>query len=762
MAESVARRLSAERQAALAPAAERARLEQWMALVRLVAVAFLSVQSVLLPPREPRLIWAAAAWLAVVSVLVLLTHARAPSLLASQPVRLAIFALDAGAAAVALVDYASPGDLTWFAFIFIVLSGAIRWDIWGAAAGFAAFVIADLPIDVLTPPYTHLKFDPASITFKLFFVGMMALFFGLQNRNLRALAADKEDQAALLEELAEFLGQSEAQLRVIIDNVAEGIVTVDSDGSIRSFNPAAERLFRFKPEDVVGSRLPILVADLDNRNLKRVLQDYLLPAPEGTGAREVTGRRSDGSIFPLELRPSVMSFAGKQLFIISFRDISERKAHTAALEYQALHDALTGLPNRTLMADRVRQALLVAQRDRAGLALLLMDMDRFKTINDTLGHHHGDLLLQQMGIRLREVLRESDTVARLGGDEFAMLVMGAGSAEGASTTALKILEALRKPITIEGQVLDVVASIGVAMYPDHGTDFETLMRRADVAMYTAKRTRSGYSVYSSEQDEHSRLQLELLGELRTALDREQLLLNYQPKIDLATGIPVGVEALLRWRHPVHGLLGPAQFIPEVEQTELIGPLTRWVLHRALRQLRTWLDDGLDLGLAVNFSAANIHDPALVQMTSQALVEYGVDPSRLTVEITETIAMQRQTDDVLQALAGLGVRLALDDFGTGYSSLTYLKRLPIAEIKIDKAFVIDMSANGDEAIVRPMIDLAHNLGLRVVAEGVEDEETLQLIRGFGADYAQGHHVSEPLAGGQLGDWVRARAEVPAGA
>ncbi len=450
----------------------------------------------------------------------------------------------------------------------------------------------------------------------------------------------------------------------------------------------------------------------------------------------------------------------------------ERARAEATLRHQALHDALTDLPNRTLLQDRLTLALaLDATRrgeadgaDEAGgalraapVALLLLDLDRFKEVNDTLGHQYGDELLRQVGARLRQTLRASDTVARLGGDEFAALLPGADEASAVSATRA-VLAALAAPIMVEGQTLDVGASVGIALSPAHGHDATTLLRRADVAMYAAKRTRAGHAIYDEVADRHSADRLALAGALRQALATDGLLLYYQPQVSLATGAVCGVEALLRWPHPAHGFIPPDYFIPLAEHTGLIDPLTEWVLRAALRHARGWSHGGPGLGVAVNLSAHLLHDQELPATIAGLLREHGVAPGTLTLEVTESAVMAdpERAVDVLARLRRLGVRLSIDDFGTGYSSLGYLKRLPVDEIKLDKSFVLGLGTNAapaDVAIVRSVVQMAQALRREVVAEGVENPEAWDLLRDLGCDVAQGYYMSRPLPAADLERWLR---------
>ncbi len=426
------------------------------------------------------------------------------------------------------------------------------------------------------------------------------------------------------------------------------------------------------------------------------------------------------------------------------------------LAYQALHDALTDIPNRTLLYDRLQQAIHAAKREHKSVALMMMDLDRFKEINDTMGHHSGDLVLQSVAARLRGTLRQSDTVARLGGDEFAMVLPGIGDKATAVQAAQKILNAAQSPLNLEGRKLDIGVSLGIVLYPDQGEDPGLLMQRADVAMYAAKRNKSGYALYDAEADRYSVDRLALQGELRHAIAHNELVLYYQPKIDFHSGHVSGLEALVRWQHPRHGLMFPDDFIPLAERTGLIQPLTVWVLHEALRQCRGWQRDGCLLTVAVNISASNLQDSHFPEVVAAALLATGAEPAWLELEITETAIMKEPAlaIEAIGKLNHMGVPLAIDDFGTGYSSMAYLKKLLVAKIKIDKSFVMDMStSNSDAVIVRSLIGLGHNLGLSVVAEGVESEAVWNQLKLLGCDSAQGYCMSRPIPLEKLGEWLR---------
>ena len=427
-------------------------------------------------------------------------------------------------------------------------------------------------------------------------------------------------------------------------------------------------------------------------------------------------------------------------------------------EYQALHDPLTGLPNRTLFRDRIVQALLACERNGGRVAVLVMDLDRFKEVNDTLGHHSGDFLLKELGTRLKVALRASDTIARLGGDEFGVILPGQSDPLGVAHVMEKIRQAVEQPVLVQDLPLGIEASVGVVFYPDHGDDVDTLLQRADVAMYEAKAGHSFYAFYDSASDKHTPTRLTLLADLRRAIDSRELALYFQPKASLGNGEVTSVEVLVRWHHPDRGVVLPDEFIPAVQHTGLIKPLTLYVIDQALSQCRSWQERGLSLSVSVNLSMRNLLDVEFPDDVARLLRQHDLEPRRLELEITEStmLADPVRTKLVLDTLSDMGIRLSLDDFGTGYSSLSYLKRLPLDELKIDRSFVMNMLENEDDrVIVRSTIELGRNLGLEVVAEGVETEDTWARLRRLGCDLAQGYYLTRPVPAGELESWLRSR-------
>jgi diguanylate cyclase len=428
----------------------------------------------------------------------------------------------------------------------------------------------------------------------------------------------------------------------------------------------------------------------------------------------------------------------------------------------ALHDSLTGLPNRTLLADRFEQALEANKRSSSTTGLLLIDLDRFKEVNDTLGHHVGDQLLAQIGPRLVAALRGVDTVARLGGDEFAVLLPDVDGLDGALDVAARLRIALGQAFRVQDVELDIDASIGVVISGTHGDDAATLLQRADIAMYVAKRQKRGVVVYDPENDDHSPERLSMLGQLRRGIDSNELFLVYQPKIKLSSNELIGVEALVRWQHPDRGIVPPNEFIPLAEHTGLIGPLTTCVLNTALAQVKVWADSGHQIPVAVNISARNLSDDGFASKVKGLLERHGVPAGLLEIEVTESAVMlePERAAQILNELHALGIRIAIDDFGAGYTSLAQLKNLPVSELKIDKSFVLSMHNNSDDAlIVKSMIDLGHSLNMRVVAEGIETSQAVNTLTDFECDIGQGFHLGRPVLPAALMHWYQQRSTLP---
>lgn len=556
---------------------------------------------------------------------------------------------------------------------------------------------------------------------------------------------------------------AEEQLRLLgsaVESATEGIVILAAgegatEPRITFANRGLARMTGRPVEELIGRTLEVLEIAVDERPVLDALHAHV--AERRAFQAEVGARRRDGSEYALELHvmPADEHQASPVHWIGILRDVSERKSQLAELRRQALHDALTDLPNRILLFDRLEQEVLAAGEAGRSLGLLFLDLDSFKEVNDTFGHHFGDQLLRQVGPRLRAALRPTDTVARLGGDEFAVLLPGISDATVATEVAAALLAELRRPFEIEGHQLVVGGSLGIVLSPEHGSDATTLMRRADVAMYVAKSTHHGFEVYSPEADAHSPARLVLLGELQHEDCRDQFELHFQPEVELAGGRTRRLEALVRWSHPRRGSLLPGEFLPLAQSGAATRVITGWVLANAIRRCRRWREAGHDIGVSVNLSPRSLRDTALPGEVA-ALLEAERLPARwLTLEITEgsLFAESESSTQAVAQLLELGVRLSIDDFGTGYSSLSHLKRLPVSEIKIDRSFVRDLVRVGhDETIVRSIIDLGHSLGCEIVAEGIEDGETLDRLRMLGCDLGQGFLISRPLDEEGLRRWL----------
>jgi diguanylate cyclase (GGDEF)-like protein/PAS domain S-box-containing protein len=536
-----------------------------------------------------------------------------------------------------------------------------------------------------------------------------------------------------------------------------GLKDIDDDASLSvlAVNPEGADLIGTPAGGAIGRRLSDLLTPSNETAAALINEALATVIRSGEGFRyddlRFEGENLAGAIYSANAFPLPGGSVG-----VSLQDVTEQVTAAEVLRRQALHDGLTGLPNRSNLTDRLRQSLRRSSHTLDPVALLVMDLDQFKEINDALGHDHGDRLLIELSHRLEELLGEEDVVARLGGDEFAVLLTTPGHLDAALAVATRIRTAMEQPFHLGGISLQVNGSIGIAVYPDHAVDAETLARRADVAMYTAKRTGGGTAVYAPEHDQSSIRRLSLLGELRRAISDDELVLHFQPSVDLATGELRGAEALVRWQHPKHGLLPPAEFIELAEVSGTIQSLTRWVLARAIDTVCMWRENGVDLPVAVNLSVRNLYDVELPGWLGQQLADRGVDAGMLVLEITETELMDDPlyAMEVLGKLKALGAAASIDDFGTGYSSLAYLKNLPIDELKIDRSFVgMMVSDESDLTIVRSIIDLSHNLGLDVVAEGVEDAETLEQLSEMGCDRAQGYFLSRPVPADELLVWIR---------
>ncbi len=561
------------------------------------------------------------------------------------------------------------------------------------------------------------------------------------------------------------LHDSDSRYRVLFEGTGDGIFVV-RNGILIDCNLAAQKLFRCSREQLIGKTpmdfSPLLQPDGSGSNDKAMRK--IKSAMEGqVQFFEWRHQRYDKTTFDAEVTLNAVLIEDTTCIIGTIRDVSDRKLAEQALlqsrqqlEFRANHDALTGLPNRDRLHERALHIITDAQNRQQGIAFLLLDLNRFKEVNDTLGHSIGDLLLRQIATHLQGILDDQDAeLYRLGGDEFAVVARNCSSTASAIALAQKVNDSLRQPIMVEGISLELGGSIGIALYPEHGHNSHALLRCADVAMYHAKSHGTGMSIYDSRHDSHSPRRLMMMAELGTAIREDQLCLHFQPRIELATGTCTGCEALLRWQHPIHGMVPPNDFIPMAEMSDVIHPLSQWVVRNALKQISRWLSQGISIAVAVNLSARNLTDTTCPDKIAALLDEFQVPHHLLEIEITESalIGDPKRAMQVLDGLNDLGLKLAIDDFGTGYSSLSYLKRLPIDTLKIDRSFVKDMMTNGaDAVIVRSTIGLAHSFELEVVAEGVEDAATLDALRQLKCNHAQGFYIARPLPLDQFNQWL----------
>jgi diguanylate cyclase (GGDEF)-like protein/PAS domain S-box-containing protein len=567
-----------------------------------------------------------------------------------------------------------------------------------------------------------------------------------------------QESLASITALNAALAASEVRARAVLQNVADGIVTAGEGGLIETFNRSARSLFGYSEAEILGQPLHLLVAPGHHEEfseLARTKWSMLDAAGIPAESVETIGCRKDGSSFPMEMDVSQMQIGAQTFAIACFRDVSGRKAYTDALEHRALHDDLTGLPNQTLFMDRLNRELAFAERANESRAVLLVDLDKFGLVNDRLGRQGGDAVLQAVAGRLRGAMRDADTVGQTGSDSFGILPSGQSDVGAAAAIAWKVREVFDHPFLITGDSIDVNASIGIALFPQDGPSSDGIMRRARLAVAQAKSSGEGLAVFAVDPEDQTARRLTLLNDLRVGIARDELVLHYQPKVDLTAGLrTTGVEALVRWQHPTSGLLMPAEFMPEAEGSELIEPLTKWVLSEAVRQQSVWSDAGIDLTMAVNVSAHSLTQHSdLPDMVAGLTERWGVTPGRLTIEVTENAVINSDMSYVLELLRAMGERLSIDDFGTGHSSLAYLQNLTVDEIKIDRSFVMNLcTVRGDATIVRSTIELAHNLGLTVVAEGIEEEAALQILVDDGCDVGQGYFFSRPCPAEELTAWL----------
>ncbi|PKU24772.1 EAL domain-containing protein [Telmatospirillum siberiense] len=541
------------------------------------------------------------------------------------------------------------------------------------------------------------------------------------------------------------------RLNSILDTAVDAIVVTDERGNIETFNRSAETMFGYNANQTIGKPIEILMTEEGGRDHKKKLAAALATRqPQIAGsAREIAGRRQDGSVFPAEISVSLCHLDDRRLFTAIFRDVTERRNFEDYLAHSANHDSLTGLPNRRLLQERLQHAIDHAAVNKSWVAVWFVDLDGFKMVNDVMGHVAGDELLIEAGRRMVSGVKSTDMVARFGGDEFTIINSGVHNRTEVGQAVEHFMATLSRPFILRGRELTLSANVGIAIFPEHAVLASELIVHASAAMLFAKASgRNLYRFFDPVMHSQSAERLTLENELRRGIERDELLLYYQPQIDVASGRIVGLEALVRWKHPSMGLIQPSRFVPIAEQTGLIVPLGAWVLRRACTDLRQLQDMGLNnVSIGVNISARQFTDSDVLSQIQQAIEETGIDPQHLDVEITESTLMNNPEHVIsyLERMKGLGIRLSIDDFGTGYSSLNYLKRFPVDTLKIDRSFVIDIADNPkDEAIAVTIITLAHSMGMTVLAEGVEHARQAEILANHRCDIIQGFLYGKPMS------------------
>ncbi len=547
------------------------------------------------------------------------------------------------------------------------------------------------------------------------------------------------------------LQEGEARFRALVQNSFDIITIHDSNGVTTYESPAASRILGYPPGTLIG-KTPFETLHPKDVARARTAFDALIKGDTSVAPVVLRFRHADGSWIHLEaLGNNLLDHPGIRGIVLTSRDITERTRAEERVQYLANYDVLTGLPNRFLMQDRLTQVIANAHRNRLRVALMHIDLDRFKVVNETLGHYVGDALLKQAAERIRKAIRDADTVARVGGDEFTLVFPNVTSLQTLSAAAEVVLDELARAFPGDGQDLFVSASVGISLYPDDAGSVDELIKHADGAMSSAKHLgRNNFQFYTAGMNQEVQDRMQIEAGLRTAIQRNELSLLYQPKIDLATRRIFGAEALLRWNHPKLGMISPSRFVPVAEEAGLVGQIGEWVLNTACRQIREWQDAGHSLQVAVNVSARQFQDYDVAELVMDIMRDTGALAQNLEIELTESAVMSDAEASIvtLERLAALGVQIAIDDFGTGYSSLSYLKRLPLDLLKIDQSFVRDISSDpNDAAIVRAIITLARSLGIMVIAEGVENEAQLAFLNAYGCQYAQGYLFGRPLTAPQ---------------
>lgn len=651
--------------------------------------------------------------------------------------------------AVGTIVAASGGERSWFwvAFVLTTIFFSVGYPLSGQLCLLGATLVAYVSACAAATP----SIAVVSLTWKM---AVLVAAFGLASFpafELRRQTAEQLQARQDADQLSAALAQREAWWRSLIEQTSDPIVVFDAEWHFAFASPAFENLLGYGNEETARMDLGTIVHP---RDLEGVREAARTLCPGRLSKTTCRLEAADGSWHDVELSFSEVAQPTSPGFVVNLHDVTERVAAEAALMHQATHDALTGLTNRAAFNEALRSCIAVAGRARRPVAVVMLDLEAFKVVNDTVGHAGGDAVLVEIGRRLESTLRDADVVARLGGDEFAAVLTVGGDPHGALVAARRVLRALDEPVVWQGRPYWLRASAGVACAMGDAVP-EELLQRADRAMFEAKRTGAGAVLYDPRMEGRDAARFGLLGELRRAIPEGELRLVFQPKVALHRHEVVGVEALVRWQHPRQGLLSPVHFLPVAEESGLVHAITGWVLPAALAQLASWRGEGWDLSVSVNLSAQDLADEQLPRRLEEWLGSAGVEPEHLTLELTEAsaIADQDRGSGMLARYRSMGARVSLDDFGTGYSSLAYLAQLPIDELKLDRGFVTAGLGTG-AFLVRSVVDIGHHLGLSVVAEGVETEDVLAQLVQCGCDGVQGYVFARPLLPGQLGEWLRA--------
>jgi diguanylate cyclase (GGDEF)-like protein/PAS domain S-box-containing protein len=633
----------------------------------------------------------------------------------------------------------TPGPLVAFALLVLwalLVSTALRGDSWRRNAVVTSAMMILAVALTLGARYRHVQLEVAPL---IVIVGISFLLVTLRSSDTQTLRALR---------LTQLVAKRDALLQSIVESSTECILCVDAAGRIVSVNPATERLLGAAQGQLVYQSLTLMLPQLTGG------ADPLEPLKGRIS--EQTARAFDGTLIPVEISITPVRLRNERLHTVLVRDLRERKAQEERLRHQATHDSLTGLPNRPALGIELRRRIEESRLSGYTFALYMLDLTRFKEVNDTLGHSFGDLVLREVARRFQRVLGDRGHIARMGGDEFVMFCTSHLTQGKLVELAQSLADSLKTPVRSEGLAVEVGVSIGIACYPQDATDPDELLKNADIAMYSAKRRNAVYAFYNAVDNEHSLRRLEMLGDLRAALDNGLLELRFQPQINLRTGRAESVEALLRWDHPKHGMVSPMEVIPLAESTDLLRPLTDWTVTAALRQARAWELEGIRTRIAVNLSAYMLQDLSLPSRLAQLFSQQDVLPDILELEITEGAMMMDvgRALTVIKGIRELGVQVSVDDYGTGFSSLSYLRDLSVHALKLDRSFVSDLETNpGSRIIVKSTVALAHALQLQMVAEGVESAWQAEFLRGHGCDYGQGHYYSKALRAVECGEWLR---------